>query len=239
MKNMGVEYRKCNTTDKLCHYTEFDKASWGWVAIDGSRRHSQSKIGKRINHCLSNGLRSVVNGKLVTTGHELHPNHIMWLEIKQEVRDENLDYTRPLLRSDLTKDAYIRMYQRLNIELPDFDKVLYKKFGRGSSNSDKCLDYLNIPNDDLHREVKIGRYFVDGLIGNEVYEFFGDYFHANPNSYLPETKMLGLTAEQMWEKDRVRANNIKSKGYNFNVIWESDWNEFQQGVVSELKISKI
>ena len=234
-----LEYKVCNTTKKRCHYTEFTKASWGWLAIDGSRRHSQSRVGKRINQCLSNGLRAVVDGKLVTNGHPEHPNYKLWKKIEQQVRDENPDYKKPLLRSDLTKDAYIRMYEALNMELPDFDKVLYKKFGRGSSNSDKCLDYLNIPNDDKHREVKIGKYYVDGLMGKEVYEFFGDYFHGNPKVFLPESKIFNFTAKDKWEKDLKRAESIISEGFNFNVIWESDWNEFRQGIVKELKISKI
>jgi len=234
----SLEYRKCNTTGKLLHYTEFVKAGFGWLAIDGSRRHSQSKIGKRVNQCLSNGLRTHVNGKLISIGHKLHPNYSTWMKIKQQVRDENPDYKLPLLRGDLTKEAYTRVYKELNIELPDLDKVLYKKFGRGSSNSDKCLDYLNVPKGELNREVKIGRYFVDGLIGNDVYEFFGDYYHANPKIYLPEQKIIGFTAKEKWEKDRVRAEYIISQGYNFNVVWESDWNAFQQGIDKELKIQK-
>ena len=77
----SLEYRKCNTTGKLLHYTEFVKAGFGWLAIDGSRRHSQSKIGKRVNQCLSNGLRTHVNGKLISIGHKLHPNYSIWIKI--------------------------------------------------------------------------------------------------------------------------------------------------------------
>ena len=115
----SLEYRKCNTTGKLLHYTEFVKAGFGWLAIDGSRRHSQSKIGKRVNQCLSNGLRTHVNGKLISIGHKLHPNYSIWIKIKQQVRDENPDYKLPLLRGDLPKEAYTRVYKELNIELPD------------------------------------------------------------------------------------------------------------------------
>ena len=232
------EHKVCNTTGKLCHYTEFDKASWGWNASDGSKRHSQSKLGKRVNHCLSNGLRTVVDGKLITIGNELHPNYSLWMEIKQQIRDENPEYTKPLLRGDLTKDAYIRVYEKLKIPIPDLNKALYKKFGRASSNSEQCLDYLNVPSGESNREVKIGKYFVDGLIENNVYEFFGDYFHANPNIYSADKKIVGYTAQKKWEKDKIRAEFIKSQGYNFHIIWESDWNTFQQGIDKNLKIIK-
>jgi hypothetical protein len=231
-----LEYRKCTTTGKMCHYTEFVKAGWGWLASDGSKRHSQSKIGKRVNQSLSNGLRVFVDGILVTIGHSLHPNNLGWVKIKQQVRDEHPEYSKPLLRGDLTKEAYIRMYVSLGMEIPDLEKVLYKKHGRGSSNSDKCLDYLEIPKDDTHREVKIGKYFVDGLLDNDVYEFYGDFFHANPKIYSEQTSIIGYTAGEKWKKDKERAKFIKSRGYNFNIIWESDWNDFQQGSVADLKI---
>ena len=234
----ALEYRKCNGTGKLCHYTEFDRSKSGWTAIDGTKRHSVSKIGKRLNNALSNGLRASVNGKLVGIAHPQHPNYNRWNTIIQEIRNENPEYTSPLLRIDLTREAYNRMYRELGMEAPDLDKVLYKNFGRGSSNSDKCLDYLNIPNDEKYREVAIDRYFVDGIKENDVYEFFGDYFHANPKIYSPDSLLFGSTAEDKWKQDKKRAEVIKSKGFNFNVIWESDWNDFQQGIVNELKIVK-
>ncbi len=65
------EYRECNVLKKLCHYSEFPKAGFGWLAIDGSRRHSQSKIGKRVNQALCNGLRMTAQqfmDKDTTTG---------------------------------------------------------------------------------------------------------------------------------------------------------------------------
>ena len=104
------------------------------------------------------------------------------------------------------------------------------------SNSDKCLDYLNVPKGELNREVKIGRYFVDGLIDKDVYEFFGDYYHGNPKIYSSEERIKGSTVGEKWEKDKNRAEIIKSKGYNFKVIWESDWSDFQQGRSNKLKI---
>ena len=230
-------YRKCTSCKKFCHYLKYPRAGWGWTAPDDSKRHSQCKICKRINQALVNGLRVFVNGILTSIGNKIHPNYSTWIEIKQQVKKEHPEYNKPLLRGDLTKEAYIRTYTSLGMEIPDLEKVLYKKYGRGSSNSDKCLDYLDIPkNEGVTREVKIGKYYVDGLIGKDVYEFFGDYFHANPKIYSSEEFVIGNTAGEKWKKDKKRAEIIKSKGYNFKVIWESDWSDFQQGRSNKLKI---
>ena len=231
-----LEYRKCNVTGKECHYTEFNKSGYGWLAKDGSRRHSQSKEGKRINQALVNGLRVRIDGKLTFAANESHPHYLLWEEIKQNIRDENPDYTKPLLRGDLTNQGLVRLYDKLGMKLPDFNKIYHKKYGRGSSNAEQCLNYLKIPNTDKNREVKIGKYYVDGLVGKNVYEFFGDFWHANPLYYLPEDVIMNYTAEDKWKKDKERANTIKSHGYNFNVIWESDWRDFQQGLCKELKV---
>jgi hypothetical protein len=238
-----LEYKKCATTGKLCHYTEFTKSGGGWLASDGTIRHSQSKIGKRVNQALYNGLRVLVDGKLVSIGNKLHPNNLVWMKIQQEIKDEHPMKTikssfrgGELTKGERGKKAYIRMYASLGIEIPDLEKVLYKKYGRGSSNSDKCLDYLGIPKDETHREVRIGKYYVDGILDKTVYEFYGDYFHANPKIYSEQELIFNKTAGELWKKNEERANSIKAKGYNFNIIWESDWNDFQQGSVDELKM---
>lgn len=229
-----VEYRKCRTLGQFFHYTDFVKAGFGWDAPDGSKRHSQSKLGKRVNQCLSNGLRVHVDGELVSIGHTKHPNYDKWKTIEKQIRMENPEYKRPLLRSDLTKEGYIRLYEELGMEIPDLENALYKKNGRGSSNAEKCLDYLNV----YTREFKVDKYFVDGVDGNNVYEFLGDYWHANPDLYESTAEIVGYTAEEKWNMDKERAEIIKSHGYNFFVIWESDWTRFSQGTVSKLEIKQ-
>ena len=75
-------------------------------------------------------------------------------------------------------------------------------------------------------EYKVLNYFVDefDVKTNTCIEFFGDYWHCNPNKYQsnfihPESK---LTAQDIWDRDKIRLERIKSQGYNIFVIWESD-----------------
>lgn len=59
---------------------------------------------------------------------------------------------------------------------------------------------------------------------NLILEYFGDYWHCNPNKYNFDyfNKKKNMTAEQIWDYDRMKVDLIKSYGYNLEIIWESD-----------------
>jgi hypothetical protein len=234
MKNTPKEYYKCHFTGQTFHYTEFVLAQKGWLAIDGTRRHPISKIGKTINQALTNGLRITHNGKLISIANEQHPHHHIYKQHTQDVRKEN-NYKFGWLRVDLTKEVYIRTYQSLNMQMPDLENLSLRG-SRKSNGSDACLDFLQIKNDRHHREVKIGKYFVDGLVDNIAVEYFGDFFHANPKFYSPKQKILGYTAEQKWQKDSERLKTIEGSGIKVVKVWENDWNIFQQSSHSKLRV---
>ena len=134
-------------------------AQKGWLAIDGTRRHPISKIGKTINQALTNGLRTVHEGKLISIANTKHPHHYIYKNHTDDVRKEN-NYYKTWLRVDLTKEVYIRTYKSLNIQMPDLNNLSLRG-SRKSNGSDACLDFLNIENDRQHIEVKIGKYFVE------------------------------------------------------------------------------
>lgn len=62
---------------------------------------------------------------------------------------------------------------------------------------------------------------------NTVYEFYGDYWHGNPNKHDPNNinahnkKSFGALYMQTLE----RQNLIRAEGYNLVFIWESDFIE--------------
>jgi Mn-dependent DtxR family transcriptional regulator len=221
-----LEYRKCTVTGVLCHYTEFNKAAHGWLAVDGSKRHSQSKLGKKINRVLYHNLSVVVEGQLVGIGHENHPYTKLYYSILEEIRQSNPEYGKGR-NAKLTKEAYIQLHQELGMEIPDLEKAKNNKSNRQSNISTTFLDYAGVPNDDKHREVKIGRYHVDGLVGKTIFEFYGDFFHANPQHYEPNDKIFGFNAKEKWKRDQERTEFLKSLGYTVVVVWESDWRKYQ------------
>lgn len=68
---------------------------------------------------------------------------------------------------------------------------------------------------------------VDGYdpITNTVYEFYGDYWHGNPNIYNRDDinnschKSFGQLYDELIEKENMLVN----AGFNIVSIWESDW----------------
>ena len=59
---------------------------------------------------------------------------------------------------------------------------------------------------------------------NLIIEYFGDYWHCNPEKYSPDyfNKKKSLTAKEIWDYDKMKLELIKSYGYNLEVIWESE-----------------
>lgn len=83
---------------------------------------------------------------------------------------------------------------------------------------------LNSLGVEYQRNVQLGRYNVDFLVGSVVIECFGDYWHCNPRLYPANfyNKSLRMTAQQKWEKDVKRAQALESQGYTFLSFWEHE-----------------
>ena len=86
-------------------------------------------------------------------------------------------------------------------------------------------------------EKKIGYYKVDGFCQefNTVFEFYGDYWHAHPdlfpdgNAQHPTRKHddkdnTPFTMKEIRDYDRQHLQYIQDRGYNVEIIWESNWN---------------
>lgn len=72
-------------------------------------------------------------------------------------------------------------------------------------------------------DTKICDIFIPKL--NLIIEYFGDYWHCNPNKYDSNyfNEKKGKFAWELWEYDRKKLEIIKSYGYNLEVIWETDY----------------
>ena len=86
-------------------------------------------------------------------------------------------------------------------------------------------------------EKKIGSYKVDGFCQelNTVFEFYGDYWHAHPDLFPDENAQhptrkhddkdnTPFTVKEIRDYDRQRLQYLQEKGYNVEIIWESNWN---------------
>lgn len=115
------------------------------------------------------------------------------------------------------------------------DNHLSKKRGcaKCSNNISKLekewLDNIGIEEKYRQYRVNVGKklYKVDGYspINNIVYEFYGDFFHGNPNKYNKDSinPLLKKKYSDLYDRTIKRENEIKSLGYNLITIWEGDY----------------
>lgn len=89
------------------------------------------------------------------------------------------------------------------------------------------LDSLNVPMSNRQVRVKMidGSYIIaDGFVNNTVYEFWGDYWHGNPNTH-PNgvNKRCKTEFKDLYAQTCAKIEKILISGYNLVQIWESEW----------------
>ena len=108
-------------------------------------------------------------------------------------------------------------------------KCLRCSAGNSSKKEKLWLDYCKVPNDPLHRNVKIiinnKIYKVDGIFKKEkvIYEFLGDFWHGHPKKYDPNlyNKVSNKTFSSLFTNTIQRIKLFRSSGYKVICIWES------------------
>ena len=91
------------------------------------------------------------------------------------------------------------------------------------------LDFIGIPEEFRHKTIKIGKknYHVDAFIPetNTIYEFFGDFWHGNPDVF-DQNKMNIISKKsfgELYSKTQERLLVLYENKYNVNHIWEKDF----------------
>lgn len=103
------------------------------------------------------------------------------------------------------------------------------KIIRSSSGELKWLDSLQVPESASSRQVRITidekTFIVDGIVGNTIYEYLGDYWHGNPAIYESTelNKSCKKTYGALYAETMNRFEVFKKAGYNVEYIWESLW----------------
>ncbi len=84
-------------------------------------------------------------------------------------------------------------------------------------------------------DTKICDVFIPSL--NLIIEYNGDYWHCNPKKYESDyyNQKKGMTAQQIWNQDKMKVDLINEYGYNLEVIWESDLKHNNQKLLEILK----
>jgi hypothetical protein len=153
--------------------------------------------------------------------------------------------------SDITEEHILGVKSHIPVKCNKCKNIWYPTIGNHINNETNCpcyghgfskigLDWLKLIEinenifiqsaSSIEGEYKIknpkGTYYrVDGycITNNTIYEYYGDYWHGNPNIYdknqvNPTNKK---TYGELYEKTIYRENYIKSLGYNLITKWET------------------
>lgn len=77
--------------------------------------------------------------------------------------------------------------------------------------------------------------FVDHSLMKCI-EYYGDYWHANPNKFVA-TDIIhsSYTAQEVWDKDERKIAYLKDKGYDVLVVWESEYINNEEYCIQKCK----
>ena len=76
---------------------------------------------------------------------------------------------------------------------------------------------------------------VDFLYEKKIIEFFGDYWHGNPLKYDQDHQVRKKIVLDIWAHDLAKVNDLISKGYEVMIVWEHDYLDNPDGVLSKCK----
>lgn len=167
------------------------------------------------------------------------------------------EYTRVCMSKGHTLATYVEKYG----ELEGLEKYnnYWNAFGgsvKTSVQSQNLFDalYEKLPNDlrenclygKLNSEFNIRNpeenrhYFYDFVIKkiNFCIEYNGDFWHGNPQKYGPNDILKWGFIERrygdVWKKDEIKFNFLRSKGYDVYVVWENDFVSNPEKVIEDL-----
>jgi Zn finger protein HypA/HybF involved in hydrogenase expression len=111
---------------------------------------------------------------------------------------------------------------------------------RNKKYSKIAIKWLRQIEQELGYEIKhaesSGEYFVPGTKfradgydakTNTIYEFYGDYWHGNPQIHESDgyNELAEMTFGELYERTIDREAQLRSNGYNIVTIWECDFKE--------------
>lgn len=117
-------------------------------------------------------------------------------------------------------------------------------FGKFNGRSKAEAEFYNYIKENVNSQVQanitIGSFIVDVIKDKKIIEFYGDFWHGNPEIFNCYDKLnFGnnnvKVISDIWEKDRKRIDFLMSNGYQVLIIWEMDWNKNREECLEKIK----
>ena len=102
----------------------------------------------------------------------------------------------------------------------------------------RCIENEHMIYDNQHTFA----YDYTNLTKMKIIEFNGNFWHANPLEYYDENEILyeGKSVKNIWERDRIKLELAKTKGFDVMIVWEYEWDNNSTEIFSNiLKFLKI
>lgn len=135
---------------------------------------------------------------------------------KIEAKYKNGDFLK--FNKDMTSNPENEIFDEINkkLNIKDISKCGKNQFFRSFKNLGRTFSY-------------------DFVYNKKIIEFNGDYWHCNPKYYNKNYfhKFLQLTAEQIWEDNKIKIDSIIEEGYEVLIVWESDYNNNKEKTIQE------
>ena len=113
---------------------------------------------------------------------------------------------------------------------------LYKgRVGIQSAGEVKCYLELQKHLPDLKANITLGSYIADMVYESTVIEYYGDFWHANPQIYKQETLPLIGSTQRIHDRDKKRVEKFAELGYSTYIIWEADWKKNKEEQIEQIK----
>lgn len=102
------------------------------------------------------------------------------------------------------------------------------------------LSEVGVPLTPSNRQFRVGKYFVDGILNNTIYEFLGDYWHGNPAIYdsVKLNRQINKTYGSLYQNTLKKFEFLAGRGYIVKYIWEHDWKSWKMNTSVKLPIQE-
>jgi hypothetical protein len=159
----------------------------------------------------------------------------MFIENANKIHNNKYDYSLVDYTNKIGKIKIICKYHGVFIQSA-------KNHMRGQ-NCPRCknyiskseIDFLNLMNVPLNsRQIYIGKYKIDGIKENIIYEFLGDYWHGNPQKFNSNdiNERCNISYGKLFNRTFDKFKILKKMGYKIRYIWETEWKKYLKNKLS-------
>lgn len=158
---------------------------------------------------------------------------------KKELIEKFGDYSKEIFfnRGKGARKSYEKKYSKISIDL--FETLL-------KLNPEKTFYYGKnekyILNKNYKKNKKKG-YYIDFLCeeNKKIVEFNGDFWHMNPEKYLPESFITfsngkKIIANNVWKQDDLKIKTLESEGYEIFIVWENEYKKNKEKIINDCNI---